>query len=228
MRKVLAVLLVATATGTAAVGSAGASGSGHWICGPHGSVQIPSSIEGEVPIFPEAGGVHVQKAAPAPPQAFYRVSYGDSRSCAVVGSESGSAYFLPVVGLIRTVDSLSTQRALWARLSSKLAARLRKLVRNVKAYAAPKKVSMVLVGDQVVARPSSYLRLYTTGTPTRSSPNVKRWTGITLSGAATPWTDSKNVLAVSSTGGYLKRDGQIVRISASIAKRIRRAAPIPR
>jgi hypothetical protein len=226
VRKAFFSVMIAVAVGVTAVGSASATGSGHWICGPSGSVQIPSSIEGEVPIF--VAGMHVRKAAPARPQAFYRVSYGDSSACAVVGSESGSAYFLPAAGLIRTVDSLSTQHALWAKLSSKLAVRLRQLVRNVKPYAAPEKVSMVLVGDQIAARPSSYLRLYTTGTSTRSSPNVKRWIGITLSGAYTPWTDSKNVLAVSSTGAYLKRDGQIVRIPAAMAKRIRQAKSISR
>jgi hypothetical protein len=226
MRKAVLALVIIAAAGATAVGSAGASGSGHWICGPHASVQIPSSIEGQVPIFGDTGP-HVQKTAPAYLQSFYRVSYGDSRSCAV-GPQVGTAYFIPATGEIRTVDSLSTEHALWAKLSSKLGARLRKLAQKVKPYAAPKKLRMVFVKDQTAARPSSYLRLYTIGTPTRSAPSVTSWIGITLLGAPTPWTDGKNVLSVSSSGAYLKRDGQLVRIPASIAKRIRRAAPIPR
>jgi len=225
VRKALVSVMVAAAAGITVAGSAGATGSGHWICGPRGSVQIPSSIEGEVPIF--VTGMHVRKAAPSPPRSFYRVSYGNSPSCAV-DPMTGTAYFIPAAGEIRTVDSLSTKHALWAKLSSKLAARLRKLVQGVKPYAAPKKLRMVFVKDQTAARPSSYLRLYTIGTPTRSAPSVKSWTGITLWGASTPWTDGKNVLSVSSRGSYLKRDGQLVRIPASIAARIRRAKSIPR
>jgi hypothetical protein len=179
-----------------------------------------------VPIFGDAGQ-HVQKAAPAPLQSFYRVSYGNSSSCAV-DPLSGTAYFISTAGEIRTVDSLSTKHALWVKLSSKLTARLRKLVQGMKPYAAPKKLRTVFVKDQMAARPSSYLRLYTIGTPTRSAPSVKGWTGITLWGASTPWTDGKNVLSVSSRGSYLKRDGQLVRIPASVAKRIRRAKSIPK
>jgi hypothetical protein len=226
VRKALVAVMIAGVAGITAVGSAGASGSGHWICGPSGSVQIPSSIEGEVPIF--VAGMHVRKAAPSPLQSFYRVSYGNSPSCAVSGSETGTAYFIPAAGEIRTVDSISKGHALWAKLSGKLAARLRKLVQGMKPYKAPKKLQTVFVKDNTAARPSSYLRLYTIGTPARSAPNVKSWAGITLWGPPTPWTDGKNVLSVSSSGGYLKRDGQLVRIPASVAARIRRAQSIPR
>ncbi|HKU55790.1 MAG TPA: hypothetical protein VJP41_02095 [Gaiellaceae bacterium] len=209
----------------AGVGPAGASKPPeHWLCGPKGSAPLPNSLEGKVPFF--AGTGQGRKAPPAPLQSFYRLSYGSSRSCAV-DPLTGLAYFIPAAGEIRTVDSLSSDHALWAKLSSKLAVRLRKLVQRVKPYGAPKKLRMVFVKDRTAARPSSYLRLYTLGTPTRSAPSVEGWTGITLLGPPTPWTDGKNVLSVSSRGSYLKRDGELVRIPAPVAQRIRRAESIP-
>ncbi len=227
MRKAFCSMMIAAAAGITAVGSAGATGIRPLDLRPE-RLGSDTKLDAQERCQSSSPACTSARWPPARPQSFYRVSYGDSSACAVVGSESGSAYFLPAAGLIRTVDSLSTQHALWAKLSSKLAVRLRQLVSNIKPYAPPEKVSMVLVGDQIAARPSSYLRLYTTGTSTRSSPNVKRWIGITLSGASTPWTDSKNVLAVASTGAYLKRDGQIVRIPGAMAKRIRQAKSISR
>lgn len=219
MRKALVSLVIAAVACTTAVGSAGASGSGHWICGPRGSVQIPNSIEGKLPIF--GGG---RKALPAPPQPFYRLSYGNGRGCAV-DPIAGVAYFIPAAGDVRT--DWGSGNAHWAKLSSRLTVHLRKLVHGIKPYDAPKKLRTVFVKDETAAKPSSYLRLYTLGTPTRSAPSVKGWTGITLLGPPTPWTDGKNVLAVSSRGSYLKRDGQLVRIPAPVAQRIRRAESIP-
>lgn len=227
MRKVLAVLLIASAASVVAVGSAGASKPppDHWLCGPKGSVQLPNSIEGEVPFF--AGTGQGRKAPPAAPQSFYRLSYDMSRSCAVTAA-GGVAFFIPAAGEVRTVDSLSTQHALWVKLPAKLESRLRNLVAQVKPYPTPTKVPQVTVKAQFAARPSSYLRLYTIGTPTQSASSVKRWTGISLEGSYTPWTDGHDVLAVSSTGDYLKRDGQLVHIPASIATRIRHAQAIPK
>ena len=168
-----------------------------------------------------------RKAAPLPPQAFYRLSFGNSRSCAV-DPLAGLAYFIPAAGEIRTVGSISTGHALWIKLPGKLTASLRKLVRKVRPYKAPTRLREVFVKDRIADRPSSYLHLYTIGTPTRAAPGVTGWAGITLWGSPTPWTDGKNVLSVSNRGGYLRRDGQVVRIPASVATRIRRAQSIPK
>lgn len=229
MHKILAVLLIATAAGVTAVGSAGAKmGPGYFVCGPHGSAQIPWSYEGKLPLFVGAGTpLHGKKTTPPPPQRFYRIGFGHSRSCAIEGPE-GTAYFIPAVGEVRTATDAGTGKAIWIKLSSKLTAHLRKLVHKMKPYAAPKTPGQVTINNRTAARPASYLRLYTIGTPARTAPKISNWTGIDFfMGPISPWTDGKNVLMVSKRGAYLKRDGEVVRIAASVAKRIRRAQPIP-
>ncbi len=205
----------------AAAGGAAASGSGHWTCGPRGSVQIPGALIDRVPIVYRKG---LRAAPPPPPQPFYRIGLSSNSSCAVL-PDVPMAFFIPAAGEVRIYGP--HEHAFWTKLPRDVTASFRKLVEKVKPYRTPKKLRMVFVKDQTAARPSSYLRLYTIGTPARSVPSVKRWTGITLWGASTPWTDGKNVLSVSKRGDYLKRDGELVRISASIATRIRRARPIP-
>lgn len=205
----------------AAAGGAAASGSGHWTCGPRSSVQIPGGLIDRVPIVYRKG---LRAALPPPPQPFYRIGLSSNSSCAVV-PDVPMAFFIPGPGEVRIYGRHGN--AFWTKLPRDVTASLRKLVEKVKPYAAPKKLRTVFVKDQIAARPSSYLRLYTIGKPVRSASNVKSWIGITLWGASTPWTDGKDVLSVSKRGGYLKRDGQLVRIPMSVAASIRRAAPIP-
>ncbi len=138
------------------------------------------------------------------------------------------AYFIPAAGEVRVLGAADD--AFWVKLAPGVATKLRKAVRKVKPYQAPTTLTSVSVNDRSAAHPSSYLRLYSIGRPIKTAPNGIYWLYISLLGAspASPWTDGRSALWVSRRGhNYLKRDGQIVRIPASVAARIRRAAPIP-
>lgn len=207
--KLILLSAVALAAAVAASSSPAALGSGHWLCGPHGSVQLSPALAEHVPSF-YTRGLHA--ATPPRPQPFYRLSLLSSRTCALM-TGYGVAYFIPAAGELR-IDG-PTGNALWLKPTPRITARLRKAVRKVKPYPAPRKLGQAVVDDQNAARPSTYLRLYTIGSPTRIPPRGVQWLSIQLIGGTTPWTDEKNSLWISQHGDYLKRDGQTVRISAS-------------
>ena len=211
-------LLVAVA---ASAGGAAASGSGHWTCGPRSSVQIPGGLIDRVPILYSRG---LRAAPPPPPQPFYRIGVTSNSSCAVV-PDVPMAFFIPAAGEARIYGP--NGNALWTKLPRDVTASLRKLVEKVKPYRAPKKLSQVTINDTSADRPSSYLRLYTVGIPTRAARGAGGWISILFFGPTSPWTDGRNSLWISRHGDYLRRDGQLVSISSSLAARIRRAAPIP-
>jgi hypothetical protein len=135
------------------------------------------------------------------------------------------AFFIPAVGEIRIYGPGGN--AFWSKLPSEVTVRLRNVVRTVKPYGAPKALSQVVINDSSAARPSSYLRLYTVGVPTRAAHVAAGWISILFFGPTSPWTDGRNSLWISRHGDYLRRDGQLVHLSASLAARIRRAKPIP-
>ncbi len=220
-RMLLVLVLSLLVAVVAVAGGAAASGSGHWVCGPRGSAQIPGGLIDSVPIVYSKG---LRAAAPPPPQPFYRVGLSSGRSCALV-TDVGTAFFIPGAGEVRIYGA--DGNALWIKLSSRVTTRLRKLVRRVRPYGAPKRLREVSINDVSARRPSSYLHLYTLGTPTRVAGAAVGWLPILFFGATSPWTDGKNSIWISRRGDYLKRDGQLVRISASLATRIRHARPIP-
>lgn len=205
----------------AAAAGAAASGSGHWTCGPRGSVQIPGGLIDRVPIVYRKG---LRAALPPPPQPFYRIGLTSNSSCAVV-PDVPTAFFIPAAGEVRIYGRQGN--AFWTKLPRDVTASLRKLVEKVKPYRAPQELSQVVINDVSAARPSSYLRLYSIGARTRTIPAGTGWTPILFFGGTSPWTDGRDSLSVSRRGAYLKRDGELVRISTSIATRIRRARPIP-
>jgi hypothetical protein len=230
-RRTLAILGIAAAAALAAAASAGAGGggtvaSGLWVCGPHGVAHLTGAIEKRVPTKYDPS---LKAAGPAAPHAFYRADLNGSTTCAV-DQVSPLAYFIPATGEVR-IEGKAIGSVLWVKLAPDVAAELRKAVDKVKPYRAPTKLTSALINDQSVVRPSSYLRLYTIGRPVKRAPKGIHWLYISLFrvGPPSPWTDRQNNLFVSRRGhNYLKRDGQIVRIAASVAARIRRAAPIPR
>lgn len=215
------VFVLTAAVATSNSEGAGGLGSGRWLCGPRGSVQLSAALVQYVPSFYSKG---LPRGTPPPPQRFYRVSLSDSRTCALMPS-FGTAFFIPAAGELR-IDR-GDGLAVWVKLSRRITTRLHKVVRQVHPYGAPKTLRQVTIDDVSARRPASYLRLYSVGTPTRSAPAVAGWIPILFFGATSPWTDGRNSLWISRHGDYLRRDGQLVRISASLAARIRRAEPIP-
>lgn len=221
VRRMFLVFALSLLVAVVAAGGAAASGSGHWICGPRGSAQIPGGLIDRVPILYSRG----LRAAPPPPvQPFYRIDLSSNSSCAVV-PDVPMAFFIPAAGEVRIYGPGGN--AFWSKLPSEVTARLRKIVRTVKPYGPPVALSQVVINDSSADRPSSYLRLYTVGARTPTVPTGTAWTPILFFGPTSPWTDGRNSLSVSRRSAYLKRDGELVRISASIARRIRRARPIP-
>jgi len=56
----------------------------------------------------------------------------------------------------------------------------------------------------------------------------RTWIPVRLSSATpSPWTDDGCYLWVSRRGSLVKRDGEIVRVSARLAEQIRRRLPLP-
>jgi hypothetical protein len=229
-RRTIGILGVMAAAALAAASSGNAGGpiggSGLWVCGPHRAAHLTGAIEQKIPVQYKTG---LRAAAPAPPQAFYRVDLNASMTCAVNMVPGQPAYFIPAAGEVRIVGT--ADNAFWVKLAPDVAAKLRKAVGNVKPYRAPTTLTSASVDDRSVEHPSSYLRLYRIGIPTTSAPKGIHWLYISLFGASpsSPWTDGRNALWISRRGpNYLKRDGHTVRIPASLAARIRRAAPIPK
>jgi hypothetical protein len=218
-----AVAAAVLATAATVQAGGGVGGSGLWVCGPHHAAHLAGAIEERVPTTYDP---RMKVAPPAAPQAFYRVDLNGSTTCATNGA-TPLGYFVPATGEVRVLGQ--ADNAFWVKLAPDVTATLRRAIRKVQPYRAPTTLSSVLVNDNDAARPSSYLRLYTIGTPTRSAPSGIHWLRIVLFGDTSPWTDGRDALLIARRGhNYLKRDGQVVRIAASVAARIRRAQPIPK
>jgi hypothetical protein len=133
------------------------------------------------------------------------------------------AYWIPSVSMVRTFQST---RVVWASVAPEAEAALVQLTAGLQPYAAPKRV-VAFVDYDNVKRGETYLRLYTIGTPVVSPPASTAWLGIWLHGGTSPWNDGMSSFWISEKGSLLKRDGQVLRISPAIAKRIRAHLPLP-
>lgn len=208
----LAFAAAAAAALTAASPSVGDT-TGVVICGPKdcavthndAAVTIPFSYNGLL-----------APAAPVPPQPFYAIGLGVDPS--TPGGEH--AFYIPNGSLIRVPGGKGTL-ATWLRLSRAAAAALRTATANLASYPAPTHLREVIVNHSIASSPSSYLRLYTIGTPTRNSAGGGSWIPVSLLGDATPWTDGLVSIAVSRQGSLLKRNGQLLTIPATVAARVR-------
>ncbi len=214
------------ALGAAAAAAPGATESGYGIriCGPHKSVAVKSALAQSVPTAYVAG---LRAAAPARPQSFYKIQLDVSRSCNVSFPNAPIAFYVPAAAEVRILDATGAA-AFWVHLPRNVNNVLRKAAHRVKPFPAPRTLASAEISHQLAAKPSTYLRLYTVGTPVRHAPGAGSWNRITLTGPPSPWSDGWNSLQISRRADYLRRDGQPVRIPASVAVRIRRGAPIPR
>ncbi len=212
------------AAAAAAAAGATASGYGIRICGPHKSVAVKSALAQSVPTAYVAG---LRAAAPARPQSFYKIQLDVSRSCNVSFPNAPIAFYVPAAAEVRILGATGAA-AFWVHLPRNVNNVLREAAHRVKPFPAPRTLASAEISHQLAAKPSTYLRLYTVGTPVRRAPGAGSWNRITLTGPSSPWSDGWNSLRISRLADYLSRDGQLVRIPASVAVRIRRGAPIPR
>jgi hypothetical protein len=83
-------------------------------------------------------------------------------------------------------------------------------------------LTRVTVAGRAVRAPATYLRLFAAGRATHVFPAVS-WLRIRLASASpSPWTEPGADVRVSTTGGYLLRDGTVFAIPTRLANRVRR------
>jgi len=208
------------------------------LCGPQacGSVLDPGIVEA-VPTRSDAVRPRMPPAAPAP---YYVLE---------VAVQGGGVSLVPGAFYVRGADAVRIAQpvthAVWARLPAHVAAALRAATKGVRPYPLPR-IGTVLVGDRRARDPQSYLRLYAiAGTPAADPagprPTVdavhgfriwQRWYAkvrrlwlpvVSSSTVASPWTGDSTDVWISKRGALLERDGQVVRIDATLAARARRA-----
>jgi hypothetical protein len=211
------------------------------LCGPQacGSV-LDTSVIQAVPL--DSASVRV-RTGPATPAPYYQLEL-------VV--QGGGASIVPGAFYVRAADEIRTAepvtRAVWARLPARVAAALRAVTDGVRPYPLPR-VETVIVGERRARDPQSYLRLYAVAgkpaaDPAGPRPTVdavhgfadwKRWYAkvrrlwlpvVSSSPVASPWTGDSTDVWISKRGALLERDGEVVRVDAAFAARVRQALPL--
>jgi ABC-type amino acid transport substrate-binding protein len=116
----------------------------------------------------------------------------------------------------------------WTAVSPDQATLLARQTSGLASYVP--RVDWAWVGSRLVKRgatASSYLRLYTIGTPLDAVPAVGFLTVELVSFQESPWYTSGSSLMVSRTGAYLLRDGKPLKIPLTYARLIRAGRPLP-
>jgi hypothetical protein len=158
--------------------------------------------------------LETQRTEPVGPAPYYILRFEDA-----VASRLG--YWVPSAGV---AIWLGTSGATWFRPAADGAAALATAA-SLLPYTP--RVQWATVGARRARSPSTYLRLYTMGTQTDARVNRRSWIPVWIFAAQpSPWTDGSVELAISSRGGYLRRDGQVLRIDNRVAARIRAGLPL--
>jgi hypothetical protein len=155
---------------------------------------------------------------PSPVAGYYAVTVtvaeGDQES-------SWQVYYIPSSRLVRGIGQ--SGRAEWLTLSADTVAAFDAAAVGLAAFEKPVLSGASVGGKAVRGDATSYLDLYSVGTPYRGSTRNAPWVKIELrSSAATPWTDGNNTLGYSPKRHLLRRDGQIVRVSKALGNRLMR------
>jgi hypothetical protein len=182
------------------------------ICGATSCTQLyGTETKPAVNILTQAGRARL---SPAAPTQFFSIRFVNQPG-------SPLAYWMPTANLLR----VGWERATWIRPTKVEAALLRGKTHGLRPLSAPKRVS-VAVNLKPVRGDVSYLRLYTLGHVTMKAADNGGWLKINILGRSTPWTDGKNSLWISRRGAFLRRDGEIIVIPATIAARVRARLPL--
>ncbi len=184
------------------------------LCGVSACASLGTEADPSVRWWPDAYVTHVPRAVPAPFLKLRFSRYGDALG-----------YWVPSAGLLRLSPSESPAR--WVQPSPEESALLMQATSGLRPFAAPNRVG-VLVDFQPVERGSStYLRLFTTGVPVATPVGAKGWLEIHMGGAETPWTDGRTSMWISRVGSFLRHgDGDVVKIVAPLADKVRRRLPL--
>jgi hypothetical protein len=178
-----------------------------------------------------AGGT---QARPAPPSAYFTITYLDRRGRPA--ADEPSLYYVPGADVLRRRGGI----AAWMSPSS---SELRGVARGLRPFPRPR-LTRVTVGGRPASDPGSYLRLYELPSsqrppadPAGRKPHgydqdelwryyarVRRhWIPVNLwSASPTPWGDGENFVWISRRGALLKRDDELLQVPPALAERVRR------
>lgn len=184
------------------------------LCGPGKCMPIEDEAANTVRYGGSAGDA---RTLPPAPSAFYELRFSDL--------PGALAYWIPSAGVLR----LSVAQAgpvYWSPTLPAETSLLTSVAAHLAPFPAPRTVD-VAVDSHAVRRPATYLRLFTLGTPVQRWPGAGGWLPVYLFGDETPWTDGLVFMWISRHGSYLRRgDGDVVRIPARDASRIRARLPL--
>lgn len=186
------------------------------LCGPSACAPLLDEGPGAALLFSATSQTQIAAPSPSP---YYAVKFRDLAE--------PLAYWVPAAGALR-FSSLSGMSSAWVQPQPELAGLLSAAAAGTAGLVpyAPS-VDWVMVGAKTVSRPSSYVRLYTIGTPTTARPNRHAWVRIWISAGLSPWAEGDTALMwISLSGPYLLRQGQVLEIPQSIAAQIRHGRPL--
>jgi hypothetical protein len=197
------------------------------------SVALPSQIH--LSSAPAAPVVHARPARPAP---YYTLRYVRADGSVDHGTR---LYFVPTAGILRTSGI-----AAWLPLGEAEGV-FRRAVHGLRPFPRPR-VIVAEVDGRTVSDPASYLRLYmiegkraadpASAQPLESAGGFvewsryyervrKHWLPVSLwTARRSPWGDGDNFLWVGRRLPLLKRDGDVIAMSESLAACIRRAVSL--
>lgn len=212
-RSTLLLILLAACV---AVPSAAAKGP-FQVCGATGCAELGPEAAPPVRLGADAAAAVV---GPVAPVSYFVVRFAEFGSAL--------AYWIPSAGLLRLSQTQGgAVHNVWVATLPAEDALLRDKAAGLTPFAAPAHLAVTVNYTAVRSKDAdSYFRLFTIGTPLASEPAGVVWQPIWVHGGASPWNDGLSSFAVSRKGSLLKRDGQVLRISASLAKRIRAAQPL--
>ena len=190
-----------------------------------------------------------REAGPARPGPFYELAILplDERGRAQRDFPSMRAYYAPRGNRVRTSSAIAVDSGVW-READQLPSAVAAMTRKLRPFPAPRLVR-VEVDGRVARNPHSYLRLFRVtpprgpirdpagpypGTGDRGADTSelvrywkrvdRHWLPVNLwSRRPSPWGDDWTSVWVARRLPLVKRDGEIVRVSAELAARIRGA-----
>jgi hypothetical protein len=186
------------------------------LCGPSACAPLLDEGPGLTLLFSATSQTQVAVPSPSP---YFAVKFRD------LGEPL--AYWVPAAGALRFTSGSGTSPT-WVRPQPELAGLLSAAAAGTAGLVPYQpSVDWVVVGAKDVSRPSSYVRLYTIGTPTTARPNRHAWVRIWISIGLSPWADGDTALMwISRSGPYLLRQGQVLEIPQGIAVQIRHGRPL--
>jgi hypothetical protein len=183
------------------------------LCGANGCAAVGT----ETSSVRWLAGEYVHHVSPVAPSPYFKL--------VLASYSSPVGYWIPSSSVLRLSQSQGGP-AMWFKPRFDEAATLTQAAASLRPFATPRRAT-VAVNNTIVRQSSTYLRLFTIGAPVATWPGARGWLPIYMWGSDTPWTDGLNFMSISRAGSFLKRgDGDVVKIPARVADRIRHRLPL--